>query len=144
MSHIHRNALLHYTDQQMFDLVNDVASYPEYMDGCMAATVHEQSETSMTATLNLEKRGVKLSFTTTNVLDAPKSIVMNLQDGPFDSFDGRWFFQHLNEEACKVILDLQFSMSNKVAGLAAKKLFDTVSNNMVDAMVQRAKDVYGK
>ena len=143
MSHIHRNALLHFTDQQMFDLVNDVAAYPLYMDGCKAATVHEHSDTAMVATLNLEKRGVKLSFTTSNVLDSPKSIVMTLQDGPFDSFEGRWFFQHLNDEACKVILDLQFSMSNKMAGLAAKKLFDTVSNNMVDAMVQRARVVYG-
>ena len=143
MSHIHRNALLHYTDRQMYDLVNDVAAYPDYLDGCKAATIHEQTATSMIATLALEKKGVKLSFTTSNVLDEPKSIVMNLQDGPFDSFEGRWFFQDLNGEACKVVLDIQFTLANKVTGLAVKKLFDSVSNNMVDAMVQRAKEVYG-
>lgn len=143
MAHIHRNALLYFSDQQMFDLVNDVAAYPQYMDGCSSTIIHEQSEATMLATLNLEKRGVKLSFSTKNVLDKPKSIVMSLQDGPFDSFEGRWFFQHLDAEACKVILDIQFSLSNKMTGLAAKKLFDTVSNNMVDAVVQRAKVVYG-
>lgn len=143
MSHIHRTALLPYSDAKVFALVNDVAAYPQYMDGCKAAIVHEHTETNMLATLQLERRGIKLEFSTRNIIDAPKSIVLNLEDGPFDSFEGRWFFQHLREDACKVILDLQFSLNNRLLAVAAAKLFDSVANNMVDAMVQRAKVVYG-
>lgn len=143
MSHIHRTALLPYSDAKVFALVNDVAAYPQYMDGCKAAIVHEQTETSMFATLQLERRGIKLEFSTRNIIDAPKSIVLNLEDGPFDSFEGRWFFQFLREDACKVILDLQFSLNNRLLAAAATKLFDSVANNMVDSMVQRAKVVYG-
>jgi ribosome-associated toxin RatA of RatAB toxin-antitoxin module len=98
----------------------------------------------MVAELALEKRGINMRFTTANVLDAPKSIVMSLQDGPFDTFEGRWFFQRLNDNACKVILDLQFTLSGRIVDVAIRKLFDSVSNNMVDAMVKRAKDVYGQ
>lgn len=144
MAHIHRQALLHFSDRQMFHLVNDVAAYPQYLDGCHAVVVHQQTETSMIATLSLEKHGVKMSFTTKNVLDAPKSIVMTMQDGPFDAFEGRWFFQRLNDEACKVVFDLQFTLANRFAGLAVKRLFDSVSNTMVDAMVLRARQVYGE
>lgn len=144
MSHIHRTALLPYSDHQMFALVNDVAAYPQYMDGCVGAIVHECSADAMLATLQLEKRGIKMQFSTRNQLDAPKSIVMQLQDGPFDSFEGRWFFQYLRDDACKVVLDLQFSLNSRVMAVAAKKLFDGVANNMVDAMVQRAKVVYGQ
>lgn len=143
MSHIHRTALLPYSDQQMFVLVNDVAAYPQYMDGCVAAIVHEQSADAMLATLKLEKKGIKMQFSTRNQLDAPKSIVMQLEDGPFDRFEGRWFFQSLQADACKVVLDLQFSLNSRLMAVAAKKLFDGVANNMVDAMVQRAKRVYG-
>ena len=143
MSHINRSALLPFSVQQMFDLVNDVAAYPQYMEGCAGAIVHEKTPVLMNATLNLEKHGIKMSFTTKNVLDAPKSIVMNLQEGPFDMFEGRWFFQQLNETSCKVILDIQFTLSNRIKGMAVKKLFDSVSNNMVDAMVKRAKAIYG-
>ena len=143
MAHIHRTALLPYSDAQMYALVNDVAAYPKYMDGCVETLIHAQSDTAMEATLKLEKRGIKMQFTTLNQLDAPKTIVMALKDGPFDQFEGRWFFQYLRDDACKVVLDLQFSMSNKMMAVAAKKLFDGVANNMVDAMVQRAKVIYG-
>lgn len=143
MTHIHRSALLSYSDAKMFALVNDVSAYPDYLDGCIKADVLEQTPTLMRATLGLESKGVQLNFTTENVLDAPKSIVMSLIDGPFDAFEGRWFFQHLDDDACKVILDMQFELSNRLTSFAAKKLFDAVSNNMVDAMVVRAKKLYG-
>jgi len=144
MPHINRSALLPFSDRQMFDLVNDVAAYPLYLEGCVAANIIEQSETAMMASLKLEKRGIKMQFTTANVLDAPKSIVMSLQEGPFDTFEGRWFFQRLSDDACKVILDLQFSLSGRFVDMAMRKLFDSVSNNMVDAMVKRAREIYGR
>lgn len=143
MAHINRSALLPFSTEQMYRLVNDVAQYPQYLDGCIKAEVHEQSDVHMRATLELARGGISLVFTTANQLDAPKSIVMNLQNGPFTQFEGRWFFQTLSEDACKVILDLQFELASRVSGLAAKKLFDSVSNNMVDAMVKRAKQIYG-
>lgn len=143
MPHINRSALLPFTDQQMFDLVNDIAAYPLYLDGCVAAYIVEQTPTAMVGKLNLEKKGIKMQFTTANVLDAPKSIVMTLHEGPFETFEGRWFFQRLNDNACKVILDLQFTLSGRLVDLAIRKLFDSVSNNMVDAMVKRAREIYG-
>ncbi len=144
MAHINRSALLPYSDEQMYTLVNDVTAYPLYMDGCVHTEVHEQSTEAMLATLYLEKRGIKLQFTTRNQLDAPKSVVMALDDGPFDRFEGRWFFQRLDTSACKVILDIQFDLSSRLAGMATAQLFDGVSNNMVDALVKRAKEVYGR
>ena len=144
MNHINRSALLPFSDAQMYALVNNVDDYPLYMDGCAATQVLEVSDEHMVATLQLAKKGISFQFTTRNTLDAPKSIVMALEDGPFDAFEGRWFFQHLSDDACKVILDIQFTLSNRVKGLAVKKLFDGVSNNMVDAVVKRAKQVYGK
>ena len=143
MAHIHRNALLPYSAAKIYALVNDVARYPEYLDGCVATEIHSEDDTHMSATLKLQKRGIKLQFTTSNKLHAPNSIVMALQDGPFDEFEGRWFFQHLDENACKVLLDLRFTLSSKISSVAATKLLDSVGNNMVDAMVKRAKKIYG-
>lgn len=144
MAHINRSALLPFSDQQMFDLVNDVSAYPHYLEGCVEAVIIEHTSITMVAELALEKRGIKMRFTTANALDAPKSIVMNLHSGPFETFEGRWFFQRLNDQACKVILDIQFTLSGRIADVAVRKLFDSVSNNMVDAMVKRARDVYGQ
>ena len=142
MSHIQRHALLPFSVEQMFKLVNKVEDYPLYLEGCAEAIIHQQSDTEMRATLKLEKRGIKLEFTTHNIIDAPKSIVLHLEDGPFAQFEGRWFFQYLADDACKVILDLQFQLSGKITSVAAAKLLDSVGNNMVDAMINRAKHIY--
>lgn len=144
MAHINRSALVSFSVEQMYALVNNIEDYPLYMEGCAATEILEHNDQLMVATLKLEKKGIKLQFTTRNTLDTPKSIVMALEDGPFESFEGRWFFQYLNDNACKVILDIKFTLSNRVKGMAAKKLFDSVSNNMVDAVISRAKHVYDK
>ncbi len=110
----------------------------------LGATVVKKEWQLIEARLDLAKGKLRQSFTTRNRLDSPKSIHMELVEGPFSRFDGRWFFQSLSEDACKVILDLQFTVSNKLVGMAARRLFDSVSNNMVDAVCQRANTIYGK
>ena len=66
----------------MYDLVNDVAAYPKFVDHCVATEVIEHSETHMLATIALEKAGVALSFTTRNTLTRPTHIELQLQDTP--------------------------------------------------------------
>lgn len=144
MTHINRSALLPFRSEAIFELVNDIEAYPLFMDGCVGAKILKHDWQVIEARLDLARGGIKQSFTTRNRLDSPKSIHMELVEGPFSRFDGRWFFQSLSEDACKVILDLQFTVSNKVVGIAVKRLFDSVSNNMVDAVCKRAGDVYGK
>jgi ribosome-associated toxin RatA of RatAB toxin-antitoxin module len=83
VTHIQQNALLPYSAQAMFELVNDIASYPEFMDGCLGAEVLSQSETEVLARLDLGKAGLKYSFTTKNLLTPPDTMLMELVDGPF-------------------------------------------------------------
>lgn len=144
MAHINRSALLPYPSQALFDLVNDIESYPAYMDGCVGAQILKREHNLIEARLDLARGGIRYSFSTRNRLDAPKVIDMELIEGPFTQFAGRWFFQSLNPEACKVILDLQFALSSSIGSLAARKLFDGVANNLVDALCQRANTLYGK
>lgn len=144
MAHINRSALLPYPTQAMFELVNDIEAYPAYMDGCVGAKILRRDTDLIEARLELARGAIRYSFATRNRLDAPKLIRMELIDGPFTQFEGRWFFQTLGDNASKVILDLQFTMSSTLGSLAAKKLFDGVANNLVDALCQRAKTVYGK
>jgi ribosome-associated toxin RatA of RatAB toxin-antitoxin module len=127
----------------MYDLVNDVASYPLFMEGCQAAQVFEHTELQMVAQLDLKKGGVKTSFMTRNRLQAPSMIEMNLEDGPFKSLKGIWQFKALTPTACKVSLDLEFEFNNMAVGLAASKLFSTMANDLVDSLCRRADQIYG-
>lgn len=140
---IERSALVAYSQQQMFELVGDIASYPQYMPGCVGATVHEQGKDYVLATLQLSQAGIKQAFTTRNRLDGPHSMQMDLVDGPFSELQGCWRFTALAQNACKVELSLRFSFDNAVLQLAAGKLFEKSANQQVAALCQRAEKVYG-
>lgn len=149
MNRIERSALLPYSAEKLFDLVNDVSSYPQYMDGCVNAIVLSHSETMMEAQLELRKGGISQRFATRNQLQKPHKIVMELLEGPFDTLHGEWTFKMLAQDACKVSLYLQFktqqnSLHQSVAHKAAGKLFEGVAGNLVDALCKRANSLYGQ
>lgn len=143
MAHsVNRSALVNYSAQQMFDLVNDIEAYPQYMDGCVGATILKREGDWLEAQLELNKAGVSQRFVTRNQLQAPTTMTMTLVDGPFKYLKGCWRFTALNEMACKVSFDLEFELQNKLLGMAAGKLFESVASKQVDALCERAKQIY--
>lgn len=143
MAHsVNRSALVNYSAQQMFDLVNDIEAYPQYMDGCVGAKVLKREGDWLEARLELSKAGVSQSFVTRNQLQVPESMSMNLVDGPFKYLKGCWRFTALNETACKVSFDLEFELQSKLLGMAVGKLFEAVASKQVDALCERAKQIY--
>lgn len=143
MTSIKRSALLPYRARQLFELVNDIEAYPRYMDGCVGAEVLLREEGRVEARLDLSKGGVSQSFVTRNRMVDAEHISLELVEGPFEQFDGRWEFTPLGDAACKVSLDLSFRVNNAVFGAAASRLFDSVTNNLVTAVEKRAKELYG-
>jgi ribosome-associated toxin RatA of RatAB toxin-antitoxin module len=139
---VNRSALVNYSAQQMFDLVNDIEAYPQYMDGCVGAKILKREGDWLEARLELSKAGVSQSFVTRNQLLAPESMSMILVDGPFKYLKGCWRFTALNETACKVSFDLEFELQSKLLGMAVGKLFESVASKQVDALCERAKQIY--
>ena len=142
MTSINRSALVMHSAEKMFCLVNDVAEYPSFMDGCVGVEIFELNDLTMLARLDLKKAGVSMSFITRNYLNAPNTIRMTLEDGPFKTFRGDWIFTPLSEAGCKVELDLEFEFSSKVMSFAASKLFSRVANNLVKSLCDRADNIY--
>ena len=143
MSIIDQSALLPYSAGQMFALVNDIEAYPEYMDGCIGAEILETTGNQVTARLDLGKVGLRYSFTTRNTLVEPESMTMALVEGPFRHFEATWTFRALNENACKVSLKMEFEFATGLVDAVMKRLFDTTSRNLVNAVCQRAQGRYG-
>jgi ribosome-associated toxin RatA of RatAB toxin-antitoxin module len=143
MTIIQRSALVPYGAEAIYQLVNAVETYPQFMDGCVGAKILAQDSTQMEARLDLAKGGMRYSFVTRNRLFPPNRIELELVEGPFDKFSGEWAFQPLQDHASKVSLHLEFELSSRLLGFAARKIFDGIANQMVDALVKRAHQVYG-
>ncbi len=144
MVSISKSALVDYSAQQMFDLINDIEAYPEFMTGCLAAKLIEKTDDFVEAELTLGKSGFQQSFTTRNELQAPELMVMRFVEGPFSSFEGRWQFQALTETAAKVSLDLEFEFANPILAMTVGKWFEETAGKQVDALCLRAEKVYGR
>lgn len=143
MASIHRSALVQYSSEQMFDLINDVEKYPEFMRGCKSATVISQNENELIGQLCLAKAGINQEFTTRNILKRPRSIEMGLIEGNFKDFRCQWTFEVLALDACKVTLQMDFKFDFGLVEYAAEKLISSSANSLVDSLVTRAKQVYG-
>ncbi len=142
MAQVDRSALVLHTAEQMFDLINDVERYPEFLPWCSRTEVVSRSESELVATLYLSKAGLKYSFTTRNQLTRPTKMTLELEEGPFSTLAGIWDFKVLSDEACKVSLNLHFEFSGKIASLAMSKVFNQVATTLVDAFVTRADEIY--
>lgn len=140
---INRSALIGLPAESLYNLVNDVESYPEFMHGCTGAKMIEEGNEYMVARLELRKKGIHYAFTTRNTLEPGRAIHMQLQSGPFRKLQGCWRFQPLGMNACKVTLELEFEPNNKLLGVAAASLFAGVANNLVAAITERAHAIYG-
>ena len=143
MPRITRSALVMFSAEQMFRLVNDVHAYPEFLPGCVSSRVHESGEDYMMASVDVAKAGIAKTFTTRNRLDANRAIKMELVEGPFSKLAGWWTFTPLDEDACKVEFDLDFEFTSKLIELAFGQIFRELVSSMVLAFSNRAKVVYG-
>ncbi|QOC23709.1 type II toxin-antitoxin system RatA family toxin [Wenzhouxiangella sp. AB-CW3] len=142
MPEVHRFALVPYRPDQIFDLVRDVARYPEFLNWVRTAQVHEECESLQLATLEVSLGGLVRRFTTSNVLDRPHSLAMQLQDGPFDELSGRWSFEPL-EGGCRVSLDLRFRMPGSLLLRPFRRNFARMADRMVDDFARRAEAIHG-
>ncbi|CAH9051022.1 Ribosome association toxin RatA [Pseudoalteromonas holothuriae] len=142
MPQIEKSALVMYSTQEMFELVNDVDAYPIFLPHCSDAKIIQAAEGGMTASLEISKAGLKKWFTTENSFDGT-TVHMQLVDGPFKSLKGHWQFTELDEQACKVSLKLEFEFASRLIEMAFGKVFNEVAKSMVSAFTQRAKIVYG-
>ena len=143
MPTISRSALVMYSVDQMYQLINDIPAYPNFLPDCNDSRVIRQDDQSVTAALLVSKGGLSKWFTTKNTLISNEKIHLSLVNGPFKKLEGYWLLTALSDDACKVSLELEYEFSNKLVSLAFGKVFGHFSNSLVQVFTQRAKEIYG-
>jgi len=139
---IQRSALMPYSAQIMFEIVNNVAAYPEFLPWCADARILAQTESSMEASILMKKAGVNHWFTTKNTIDKNRSIKMTLLNGPFKQLDGEWRFIEFEPGASKIELDLSFEFSHGLGATLIAPVFTRIANTLVDSFCKRAQNLY--
>ena len=128
---------------QMFDLVNDVEAYPDFLPWCVASEILQQEPQRMRARLHLKKGPLDASFTTDNRLESARAISLALVDGPFSKLQGYWHFEPA-DGGSMVRLEMEFEFRGKLLGKLFATAFKPIADSLVDAFKTRAYVIYGR
>ncbi len=142
MPTIQRSALVPHSAQKMFDLVNDVDSYPDFLPWCNDAATLEKGDGYNIARVDIKKGPLSQHFTTRNDLTNGSEINMTLIEGPFKQLQGQWNFKDIGEHGCRVSFDIEFAFSGLILQKTLSPIFNEICARMVDAFVVRANQVY--
>lgn len=143
MKRIQHSVLVPYAAREMYDLVDQVERYPQFLPWCGGARVLDGREPGRIARIDIDYHGIRAHFTTSNVNVEGESIVVTLVDGPFRHLHGEWRFLTLAESACKIEFEFAYEFASGLLERAVGPVFDHIASTFVDAFVRRAESTYG-
>jgi ribosome-associated toxin RatA of RatAB toxin-antitoxin module len=142
MTVVKKSRTVPYTCEQMYNLVDDIEKYADFLPYFSSSVVHHRDEDEVQATLNVTAVGMSKSFTTHNLLQPNKMIELRLVDGPFSHLEGFWRFDQ-TPEGCVISFDLEFEFAGRMLSMLLGPAFEQVADKMVDAFCDRAEALYG-
>lgn len=143
MARVEKSVLIAHSAAQMFELVDRVEDYPQFLPWCNRTELKYRDERRTAATLHINYHAVKSHFTTENEKEMPTLMQIRLVDGPFRCLEGVWRFRPLTESACKIEFQLVYEFSSRMFEKIIGPVFSHIANTFVDAFVRRADQIYG-
>ena len=144
MPTVQRSAHVPYSAQQMFDLVNDIEKYPEFLHWCTGARIDVRQGSTLEATLDIGVLGFQRSFRTRNTLRSPERIQLELVSGPFRRLRGEWRFRDQPGGGSSVELSLAFEVTLSPFGVVFARIFEELAGAQMQAFADRAATLYGE
>jgi ribosome-associated toxin RatA of RatAB toxin-antitoxin module len=141
MREIRREALVPHSAHRMFDLIERVEDYPQFLPWCTATRLLERTDELVSATVEVGVRDLHVRVTTRNRKRAPEHMEIALEGGTFRHFHGEWTLRPLGADGCHVTFVLRYELALRAESLAGRWI-EHAADRMVDAFVQRADTVY--
>jgi coenzyme Q-binding protein COQ10 len=141
--HAERRVIRH-SPQELYDLVADVRSYPQFLPWCMAARIRHEDRHRLAADLIIGFQMFRERFTSHVDLD-PEHLEIDVKyaEGPFKYLTNKWRFLH-HPDGCEIDFYVDFEFNSRLLQSVIETLFTEAVRRMVKAFEDRADDLYGK
>ncbi len=141
MREVKRSALVNRSPAELFALINDIGSYPQFLPWCTHARVSSRTPREIVATIGVRQGALHGEFTTRNTLDTNRSIHMQLLSGPFRTLEGEWRLTPIDPDGCRVELTMRFAFNHRLTAVLFEPQFAATIGSLVDAFVARARSL---
>jgi ribosome-associated toxin RatA of RatAB toxin-antitoxin module len=136
-----RTSLVARLPKVVYQVVDDVERYPEFVPGCTAADVLERDDRQVLARLAVRRGPLRTQFTTRNRLEPERAVHMQLVEGPFKVLEGSWHFSPVANNGCRIDFKLRFQFANPLKSVLFDPLFEEAQAELVRAFVARAQSL---
>lgn len=143
MRKVSRSALVPYSADQMYALVEDVEAYPDFLPWCTGSTLHSKDTEFVEASLEMQRGAIRKTFRTRNSLQPGVAMGIALVGGPFRHLSGGWRFEQLGNDGSKVSLELEFEFESRLTDSIFGRYFEDTCNSLIDSFTQRANVIFG-
>ena len=138
MHNIHKSAIVLHPAQKMFQLVDSVENYPRFLPWCGSTQILERDNSKTIASIEINYKGIRQTFTTENTKKQNKEMMIKLIDGPFQSLSGQWIFKNLDNDSCQIELKLEYQFSNIILEKLISPVFNMIANTFIDEFIKEA------
>ncbi len=141
---------VHHSATQMFDLVADVAHYPEFVPMCQALKIRQRTQNAdgtetVIADMTVSFKLVSESFTSRVTLDrANLKILVEYLKGPFSHLENRWTFETKSDTTCDVGFFIAYEFRSRMLAVMMGAMFDAAFQRFAAAFEKRADAIYGR
>ncbi len=133
---------LPFSAEQMFDMVADVARYPEFLPWVVGTRVRSDDGHEMIADMLVGFNALREKFTSRVEKQRPAQIAVQYIDGPLRDLDNTWKFRP-TASGCEIDFAVSFTFRNAMFEALAGQYFDRAFRKMVSAFEARAHQLYG-
>tara|TARA_B100001175_G_C18871629_1_gene339975 strand:- start:37 stop:474 length:438 start_codon:yes stop_codon:yes gene_type:complete len=135
---IKKHALVLHSREKMFNLVDRIEDYPNFLPWCNKTILIDRSKKITKATIFINYRNVKQSFTTENAKIFPTNMKIKLVDGPFKILKGEWNFIEIEKDTCKIEFELHYEFSNFILDKIMSPVLNLIANTFIDNFIAEA------
>ncbi|TCS64205.1 type II toxin-antitoxin system RatA family toxin [Varunaivibrio sulfuroxidans] len=135
--------ILSYRPDQLFDMVADVAKYPDFLPWCIGARVRSNDGHVMIADMVIGFKVFREKFTSRVVMQNPDRIDVKYLDGPFNYLENHWIFEP-HPDGCRIDFHVDFEFRSKILDKAIGAVFGEAVRRMVSAFETRAHTLYDR
>ncbi|MFS2224627.1 type II toxin-antitoxin system RatA family toxin [Pantoea sp. B65] len=149
MTSFEKTVVVSFSQKQMYELVADVASYPDFLPWCHRVDILESHDQSKLVRIGLQhKPPLQLSLTTLATFDPDNSLQLKLTEGSFlSAFEGEWRFSPLpgdqqHPEHCRIVFTVRYRFANVLLKMALAPFFSMVVHMLPTLFIHRAREIY--
>jgi len=138
MHKVRKNAIVFHSKDKMYRLVDLIENYPNFLPWCGSTKIIERNNIKTIASIEINYKGIKQSFTTENTKKINEKMIIKLINGPFKSLSGEWLFKEMAKDSCQIELKLEYEFSNIILEKLISPLFNMIANTFIDEFIKEA------